>query len=150
MLSSRVVGRDAELHALRKALDGLTEARGGVVVLVGEAGIGKTRLAQVAATDAHGREMVSLQGRAVAAPTPAAYRALAEALCSALRKGDAPSPETLPAFRASLTRLIPEWRTEDAPHTASAIATTRRLRALAGDRGCLVVLEDLHWPIPRP
>jgi DNA-binding CsgD family transcriptional regulator/tetratricopeptide (TPR) repeat protein len=140
--------------ALRRALDGLTEARGGVVVLVGAAGIGKTRLAQWVATDAHGREMVVLQGRAVAAPTPAAYRALAEALCSAVRTGHAPRPESLPAFRTPLSRLIPEWRTSDAPHVddsvvAIAEAVVRFLRALAGNRGCLVVLEDLHWADPE-
>ena len=154
VLSSRVVGRDAELNALHQELDAASGGRGGVVVLVGEAGIGKTRLAQVAATDAERRDMVVLRGRAVAAPTPVAYRPLGEALCSAVRTGDAPSPEELPAFRAPLSRLIPEWRFDDAPHVddsvvAIAEAVVRFLRALAGDRGCLVVLEDLHWADPE-
>jgi class 3 adenylate cyclase/tetratricopeptide (TPR) repeat protein len=43
-LESPLVGRDAELLALQEALDRLRAGIGGIVTLVGEAGIGKSRL----------------------------------------------------------------------------------------------------------
>src|SRR5437016_2475408 len=45
VLSSHVVGRDGELAALDEALATAANGRGGVVFLLGEAGIGKSRLA---------------------------------------------------------------------------------------------------------
>jgi hypothetical protein len=43
-LSSPVVGRDRELDTLRACVEDLRQGRGQVVVIVGEAGIGKSRL----------------------------------------------------------------------------------------------------------
>jgi len=43
-ISSRVVGRDAELRKLRNSLDALALGRGGIVSVIGEAGLGKSRL----------------------------------------------------------------------------------------------------------
>jgi hypothetical protein len=43
-LSSPLVGRDKELGALREAVDNLKRGTGGIVTLVGEAGIDKSRL----------------------------------------------------------------------------------------------------------
>ena len=43
-LESPLVGRDEELIALRKAIDRLERGIGGIVTVVGEAGIGKSRL----------------------------------------------------------------------------------------------------------
>jgi MoxR-like ATPase len=69
-----VVGRDFELAQLRGALDAASAGKGGVLFLVGEAGIGKSRLAQVLATEALDRGLPVLRGRATQVATPAAYR----------------------------------------------------------------------------
>jgi DNA-binding CsgD family transcriptional regulator len=95
-----------------------------------------------------------MRGRAVQADTPVAYRPFAEALCSVVRAGAAPDATELDPFRAVLARLIPEWRIEgDALADDSVVALAegllRFLRATAGDRGCLLVLEDLHWADPE-
>jgi transcriptional regulator with AAA-type ATPase domain len=49
------VGREAELAALTADLDAAVAGRGGVVLLAGEPGIGKTRLAEELAAQARAR-----------------------------------------------------------------------------------------------
>lgn len=154
VLADRVVGRDEEVEALRALLAGVKEHHGGAGFLVGEAGIGKSRLALLAATEAEDAGMTVLRGRAVRTVTPVAYRPLAEALCSAVRVGGGPDAAELGPFRATLGRLIPEWKVGDhsaGEHSVLALAEAvlRFLRAVAGGRGCLLVLEDLHWADPE-
>src|SRR5262249_14250504 len=57
------VGRGKELDALRVACDGALSGRGGIVLLAGEPGIGKTRLAEELATYAAIRGAQVLWGR---------------------------------------------------------------------------------------
>jgi hypothetical protein len=154
VLATRVVGRDRELGALRSALAAATERRGSVGFLVGEAGIGKSRLAQLTAADAERGGMAVLRGRAVRTATPVAYRPLAEALCSAVRVGGVPDAPALRPFRATLGRLIPEWHVDGQGRVEDSVvplaeAVLRFLREMADGRGCLVVLEDLHWADPE-
>jgi DNA-binding CsgD family transcriptional regulator/tetratricopeptide (TPR) repeat protein len=153
-LSPRVVGRDAELSVLLEHVDEAAAGRGGVVFLVGEAGIGKSRLAQAAVDEGERRGFRALRGRAVPAATPIAYRAFAEALSSAIRADPTFAPPELAPFRAALGRLIPQWRagreaSADDSVVALAEAVLRLLRAIAGSGGCLAILEDLHWADPE-
>jgi predicted ATPase len=57
------VGRTAELAVLTADLDAAVGGRGGVVLLAGEPGIGKTRLAEELAARATARGVVVLWGR---------------------------------------------------------------------------------------
>ncbi len=66
----------------------------------------------------------------------------------------APHTSELGPFRSILGRLVPEWRAEDhglleESKVAVAEGVLRFLRATAGARGALVVLEDLHWADPE-
>lgn len=154
MLASRVVGRDLEMAALQDAFERAIGGHGSVAFLVGEPGIGKSRLARVVAVQAAHLDVPVLRGRAVPAPTPLAYRPVAEALCGGVRTGvvadDAPG---LTPFRPILGWLVPEWRGDhgrvEGSVMALAEAVLRFLRVAADDRGCLVVLEDLHWADPE-
>jgi tetratricopeptide (TPR) repeat protein len=153
-VSANLVGREFELARLREALDAAVMGKGGVLFLVGEAGIGKSRLAQVIASDSARRGLPVLRGRAVQTAAPAAYRPLAEALSSALRAGAAPDAATLGPFRAILGRLVPEWGIDDQELlddsvVAVAEGVLRFLRAIASEDGALLVLEDLHWADPE-
>lgn len=153
MLATRVVGRDLEIGALKDAFEQARGGHGSVVFLVGEPGIGKSRLARMVADKAEEHDLTVLRGRAVPTATPLAYRPLAEALCSAVRTGAVSDAAELDPFRPILGWLVPEWRRDDArvedSVMALAEAVLRFLRVVAGDRGCLVVLEDCTGPIRR-
>ncbi|MBO0851769.1 MAG: AAA family ATPase, partial [Pseudonocardia sp.] len=155
LLAGRMVGRDHEFSALSEAWDAAwTRDRGGVVVLAGEAGIGKTRLTQAVAEVASDRQALVVRGRALPLSPPAAYRPLAEALCAAVRTVGLPDAADLEPFHATLGRLVPEWREAarggvDHSMVTLGEAVLRFLRAAAGDRGCVLILEDLHWADPE-
>lgn len=154
-LARRVVGRERELAQLSAALDAAGEGRGAVVFLAGEAGIGKSCLTQTVAAEAvDSRGFSVLRGRAVPAAAPVPYRPLAEALCSAVRSDPEVGGADLDPYREILGLLVPEWRVERGESinesvVAVAEAVLRLLRATAADRGCLLVLEDLHWSDPE-
>ena len=63
--SGPLVGRDVEMDVLVRLLDDVAAGRPGVVVLEGEAGIGKTRLARETAETAAGRGFEVLWGTCV-------------------------------------------------------------------------------------
>lgn len=142
-----LIGRSAELATLRDAVHAAAGGAGGALFLVGEAGIGKTRLAAEAARFADGAGLTVLRGRAA---TPAVqFRPLSEALLSVLRRSGLPEDRELLPYRPALSRLVPEWRGERPPgaddsQVVLAEAMLRLIIALGGSRGCVLVLEDLH------
>src|SRR6478672_7193880 len=147
-----LVGRRAELTALRSAVDQAARGTGAAVFVLGEAGIGKSRLVAAATARARAAGMAVLTGRAVAGG--GAYRAIAAALAEHLR-ARALTDEGLRPFLPALRRLLPAW-TPDATDNATPVdgadptvvlgeGVLRLLRPLAVERGCLVALEDLHW-----
>ncbi len=150
MLCPVLVGRDEEARRLRAALEAAGTGRGSAVFLVGEAGIGKSRLVREVTRAAGERGLTVLVGRAVAGRAPTPFRPFAEALTSAGRAGRLPASDELGPFRPVLGRLIPQWRPPQlAPGEESPVflgeAVLRLLRALAPRAGCVLVLEDLHW-----
>jgi DNA-binding CsgD family transcriptional regulator len=160
LLCPELIGRDAEVGLLHERIAATAEGRGGVVVLVAEAGAGKTRLAAVAADAAAQRGWPVLTGRAVPGTHPVPYRALVEAFLAAFRGAPAPDSPELAGLGTYLGRLVPGWRgdqtvggdaarrPDDSPMLL-AEAVVRLLRTHGGGRGCLLVLEDLHWADPE-
>jgi DNA-binding SARP family transcriptional activator/class 3 adenylate cyclase len=75
-LESPLVGRDAEVDALRQALDDLRAGIGGIVTVVGEAGIGKSRLvAEIRESNAGlPRGQHWIEGRCLSYTSTEAYR----------------------------------------------------------------------------
>src|SRR5215211_207782 len=153
VLASRLIGRSPQLDALSGLVEAASIGRGGVAFVLGEAGIGKSRLAREAADIAEDRGLVVVRGRGVPAQTPVAYRPLTEALCSAVRAYGVPEAPELAPLRAVLGRLIPDWRGPGPELEVSVVTLSegilRFLRVLAADRGCVVILEDLHWADPE-
>jgi DNA-binding CsgD family transcriptional regulator len=137
-------GRDAERAALEAAV--APGATGATLALIGEAGIGKTRLAQHAAQAAAeaGRDVV--EGHSTLG--------LAEPLgviCDAVRA--AGRAGLVPAGRDRLAAgfpalVLPELgggEIESGNLGATFEAAARYLAGLSARRGLLLVAEDLHW-----
>jgi predicted ATPase len=102
-----VIGRDRELDTIKATLENARAGCGQALFLVGEAGIGKSRLARAAATTAEDARMIVLRGRAVQSASPIPYRPLAEALCAAVRtQGPPENPELLPVRSARDCRPV--------------------------------------------
>ncbi|OKI26392.1 LuxR family transcriptional regulator [Saccharothrix sp. CB00851] len=116
--------------------------------LVGEPGIGKTRLARFAAGAAFDRGMRVLRGRGSTIGPIVPFRPLAEALMSLLRPGDGLDLRELGPYQSALGRLVPEWGADEprAAHSVLVLAeAVLRLLAVVGRaQPCLLVLEDLH------
>ncbi len=154
-----LVGRDAEWALLTDRLDTARAGGGSAVLVLGEAGIGKSRLLAELAERARAAGDLVLVGRAV--PGGGSYRPVIAAMAAPLR--DAPMPELpqLRPFRAALATIAPGWTPAESfapdgrhdvgapggpdPAVVLGEGLIRLLAALAGDRTCLLVLEDLHW-----
>ncbi len=82
-----MVGRADELRALRSGVESAAAGTGSAMVLLGEAGVGKSRLLREVQSWCREVGAVALVGRAVDTATAVPFRALAEALLGAYRTG---------------------------------------------------------------
>ena len=165
---TRLVGRQAELGVLRQALDQARGGRGQVVALVGEAGVGKSRLAWELTRSHRTRDWLVLEGSAASFGRATSWlpvidllrayfrlddrddaRTVREKLIGRLLALDEALRPTLAAFEALL-----EIPVEDVDW-AQLDATTRQRRTVDAVKSLLLresqvqplllVLEDLHW-----
>ncbi len=149
--SSRLVGRGSGLDRLRRLLEGMERTTTGRMVLVhGEAGVGKSRLVREAAVVARRVGVSVFSGRAV--PSGEAYRPFAEALSAALRGRPLPRESGLRPYLPVLSTLLPdvgiEGRSDPRGGVVLGEAVLRLMTALARPSGAMLVLEDLHWADP--
>ncbi len=129
-MTAGLVGRDPELSALRTWLAAAAAGRGRLVLLAGEAGIGKTRLAQELTRHAPAA-VVTAWGYCVdtdGAPPFWPWRQVLRALGAPLVD---PAPAGLPESPQDRFRAV------------DAVADA--LLAQASGRPLLVIVEDLHW-----
>jgi len=152
ILCPRLIGRDAELHALSSALDDARQSHGAMVFLTGDAGVGKSRLAREAYARASAQGFRVLAGRAVDSTVPVPFRPVTEALIKLARDGINPEAAEVADYRPALGSLVPEWsRPGDSEAEISAVIlgeATLRLLSNASPNGAVLVLEDLHWGDP--
>ena len=149
MLCPVLVGREEEVGLLGGVLDDALGARGCVVLLTGEAGMGKSRLTREAAALAGARRMVVLAGRAAPRSVPVPLRPLVEAFQAMLPLRSGAASGELEPFRLALGRLVPQLGNAgdygEVSDLVLAEGVTRLLGVAGRARGVLLVLEDLHW-----
>ncbi|WP_185446248.1 ATP-binding protein [Kribbella qitaiheensis] len=146
-----LVGRDSEIEQLRAALSAARSGAASALFLIGEPGIGKTRLATEAVGLAVESGIIAVRGRVSTVGPIVPYRPLIEALQALSRTENLPELESLGTYGAVLSRLIPGL-SDPLGSTPSAVGSPvvvaealLRLLTLVGDkRGCLFVLDDLH------
>ncbi len=170
-LESPLVGRGKEMGVLRAALADLDAGRGGIVCLIGEAGLGKSRLIEEAKRDGlaggvHGRPWIT--GRGISYDMGRPYAVTQQLLrdLTGVLEGDSEA-----AARAKIERALEPVASEDRGDVAAAIemllgvgeqseltilegealkrkllaAVEKAVAAVAGKGGLTLVLDDLHW-----
>lgn len=154
------VGRVAELATLSSALERARAGSGGMLLIGGEPGIGKTRLAEEAVAEAAAAGMSVFVGHSYEIVGAAPYVAVVEILEAALAA--APSAEVFVAdvlgdAAPEIARLLPQLRRRfpdlpaplDLPPEQERLylfrCLTDILARLAGNRPALIVFDDLQW-----
>lgn len=137
-----LVGRDAESARLKRAAERAREGAGSLILLCGEAGVGKSRLAEEAAAASPALVLRGSAGDGATAP----YGPIVAALRSHLRT----SPRALDGcgpLRAHLALLLPELGEPAAESDRPTIFEAVRcaFAQLAGDGAAIVILDDLQW-----
>ncbi|MDP9074247.1 MAG: AAA family ATPase [Actinomycetota bacterium] len=155
---SPLVGRDGEVERLQTVLDGMRVGHGRVVLISGEAGIGKTRLVEELAALAIDQGALVAWGRADDVEGAPPYRPWVQLLVGVLDGVDrGVAAESLGVNAGSIAALVPKVNEcldgiasplELAPAAARFRlheAIVDFLGSVAVHRPLVLVLEDLHW-----
>jgi len=130
------VGRADQLAVLNEALAQATTGRGRVVMLVGDAGIGKTRTAAEFAAQARATGALVLRGGCYEGEWAPPYGPVAEALTAYVRNAEpAQLRDELGVGTAPLTRLLPALRERLPGHPRAGGAAARRRTLSSVRRG---------------
>jgi class 3 adenylate cyclase/tetratricopeptide (TPR) repeat protein len=172
MIASALVGRDRELAALQGCFTGVLAGRGGIVSVVGEAGLGKSRLMAEALAFEPLRGATVLEGRSTSIGQNLSFHPFVDLLRQWAGIGD--DDGEVDAF-AKLAGAVGELLGADADEVLPFVATllgmrlggvsAERLQGIEGEaleklimkntrelfqrmaeaRPLVLVFEDLHW-----
>jgi ABC-type oligopeptide transport system substrate-binding subunit/class 3 adenylate cyclase len=174
-LESPLVGREAELTAIREALQRLRAGVGGTATVVGEAGLGKSRLVAEARKPVQMEDMGWVEGRCLSYGTSVAYQLWLDVLRGLLGATAEDAPDSVcDMLQEQVQALCPERHDRVYPYLARLMSLPlpdeieaslqgvegERLKAdtfaaietliqcAANERPLVVVCEDLHWADP--
>ena len=152
------VGRSAQLERLLATLDRTIKGQGSIAMLLGEAGIGKTRLIEEFVDLAQNQGAQVLRGNCYAGDWHAPYGPFVEILMAFAKRAGAEQLEPLVGGTAgTLLRIAPglgallkatvEPRGLDVDEERHRMldAVGRLLLAACQSAPLLIVLDDLHW-----
>lgn len=151
--SAPVTGREPELAVLSRAWSETAQGRGGLVLLTGEAGIGKSTLSRALRSEVRRSGGLVEMVRCSSAERSLYLQPLAELVRGVVLRLVAGAGAGLPEReRAALADLVPEMAPRHAPVTPpSELRRRRTLEAMAElfgdvarDRPLLLVIEDLE------
>jgi class 3 adenylate cyclase/DNA-binding CsgD family transcriptional regulator len=150
------VGRAAELARLHRVLDSVASGRGAVVLIRGEAGIGKTRLATEALDQARSRGWRILTGQASPLGTGLGLEPILAAFGGFLRAQEQHALQTLTADLPHLARLFEGLGLPPPPpvgdpaleRTLLFESVARLLERLARQSPVVLLVDDLQWADP--
>ena len=130
-----IVGRDAELAALRHRLDDVRDGIGGAVAVTGAAGVGKTRLVEVALEDAPG---IVAWGRCVAGEAAPALWPWLQIAGGLVDGGDDLSDALRPPADTAQT-------SDPADRAAVYARAVEAVVRAAGTTPLAIVVDDAQW-----
>ena len=149
---SPFVGRDLELNQLNEAWNTARKGGAHLVLVTGEPGIGKTRLAQELGRRVRAEGHVVASARAHEAAGRLPWGPVVDLLRSKALRSHIDTLDTV--WRTELARLLPELLDASQPSGRSQsgdLAQRQRLfdavsRAIVvADRPCLLIIDDLQW-----
>ncbi len=156
LLDAPLVGRTREFGALLQCYHAARLGQAQVVLLEGDAGSGKTRLAAEFLDWAAAQGAEVLRGQAFESSGRLSYQPLIEALRPRIEQENAPDDLLQDVWLTELARLLPELRERypdlpgpvaDASVARNTLfeAVARLLDALAARTPLLLFLDDLRW-----
>src|ERR1700730_3039196 len=156
VLCPTLVGRETELSSLEDALLAALRGDGGLVILGGEAGMGKTRLVGELTSRALRLRCAVMSGACSEAELSLPYLPFLEAVGNRLTRENIDElRQRLGAAADELAQLFPQLGRPNAPGGDETQAKLRMFEAIllllrdaARDRALLLVLEDLQWADP--
>lgn len=151
-----LVGREPHLESLQGLLAQASGRQGQVVLVAGEAGIGKSRLLAEVRQRASGHEALILQGSCFEQDASFPYAPLIDLLRAFFaRRSAAEIFDLLGPLGGELVKLLPELGVHGVQPTAPLEpeaekrrlfeTLTRFLCQLSERQPLLVILEDIHW-----
>jgi tetratricopeptide (TPR) repeat protein len=154
-----MVGRESERANLRRAVDEALAGRGGLALVAGEAGVGKSRLVGEIGGEAEARGMRVLTGHCVEMESAPPYLPYVEMIEQAISSPRSPLAlrEALGDVAPEIARIAPALRRlypDIAPPVELPPELARRylwnsfrefVARGAQTQPLLLVLEDLHW-----
>ncbi|MHC5033150.1 MAG: serine/threonine-protein kinase [Planctomycetota bacterium] len=144
-------GRDPELDLLAETWERVKQSHGHALLLEGEAGIGKTRLADAFLRSLQGEDAHVLYG---AYPPSGGLGGLSDAVIGrfgyqGLEEALAPyltvTPSLIPAFAALVRQEAPPTGVEPLRGHAIHAVTVHLMHALAAEKPTVWVVDDLHF-----
>jgi tetratricopeptide (TPR) repeat protein len=155
------IGREPETKVLRAKIDGLFAGLGGVILLVGEPGIGKTRLATESASYASRRGCEVLWGRCWEGDGAPAYLPWIQIVRESVACQETATVSELEHGEfEEISRIMPELKLLPTPirdsHGLSSSETDevrfrafdaigRYFRKIAGQQPVVLIIDDLQW-----